>query len=163
MMRRVFAISAAAVCALFGAARADTLSAVTADDLAAMIEAAGLTAETAQASEGEAALVGRAGEIFFVVRALDCGEEGCAKLLFFANFPLNRPAGVADYRIINDYNDRNLFGRAYVIEARRQVGVDYVIELDGGVSREHVTRNIARWSDVVNAFVASFAGDDAGA
>ncbi|MEK7264696.1 MAG: YbjN domain-containing protein, partial [Pseudomonadota bacterium] len=58
--------------------------------------------------------------------------------------------------VINRFNDSQVFGRAYLIPGRNQVGVDYVIELDGGVTMDNITRNVSRWADVINAFIGHF-------
>ena len=76
--------------------------------------------------------------------------------MFFANFALGRDVTSSDYRIVNGFNDSQVFGRAYVIEATGEVGVDYVIELGGGVTEAHLAQNISRWADVINAFVSKF-------
>jgi len=80
----------------------------------------------------------------------------CENLVFFANFPLGRTVTADDFRIVNRFNDSQVFGRAYILESRQTVGVDYVIDLGGGVSEDHLAQNISRWADVIAAFVASF-------
>ena len=102
------------------------------------------------------------GEVLFFVRALDCAENACSTLMFFANFELGRNAVSTDYSIVNQYNERQVFGRAYVIDERGEVGVDYVIELGGGVSKENVAVNISTWGDVINAFREHFRSRAAG-
>ncbi|MBT8472422.1 MAG: YbjN domain-containing protein, partial [Marinicaulis sp.] len=101
---------------------------------------------------------GQAGEFGFFVRAMSCSGSpaACENLMFFANFELGRAATTNDLRVVNQFNDSQVFGRAYVLEQQNQVGVDYVIELGGGVSQEHLAQNISRWADVISAFVAKF-------
>jgi len=119
--------------------------------------ALGLDVEmTEDAASGAPVARGEVGDIIFWVRGLDCSADACATLVFFANFELGRPVADADYRIINSFNDRQVFGRAYLLEGDAMVGVDYVIELDGGVSRENVAGNVSRWTDVVAAFLDHF-------
>lgn len=81
--------------------------------------------------------------------------------MFFANFDLGRDVSSGDYRAVNKFNESQVFGRAYVIERQSQVGVDYVIELGGGVTEEHLAENIGRWADVISAFVEKFREDQA--
>lgn len=153
------AAGASATLLLAGAASAQMLSAVTADELQSALAAAGLSPTMAEdSSTGYPVAAGKIGEIVFWVRAIDCrgAPLACENLMFFANFDLGHEATAKDYVIINSYNDSKVFGRAYLIEAQSQVGVDYVIDLGGGVSMDHLTKNIARWTDVVAAFIEKF-------
>lgn len=162
-MRRILldlaAGAAAAIAASGGAAAAQMLSAVTADELEGILAEAGLSPTMAEDSKtGLPVASGRLGELIFWVRAMDCSGAplACENLMFFANFDLGRVPAPRDYSIINAYNESKVFGRAYLIEDQSQVGVDYVIELGGGVSSAHLSKNLARWADVVSAFIDSF-------
>ncbi len=146
-------------------AQAETKDALTGDDIQRVLETAGLSpAMTEDAATGSPVARGQAGAVTFWVRALGCGgaPQACDTLVFFANFNLGRSVADTDYRIVNHYNDSQVFGRAYIIEGKDQVGVDYVIELSGGVTENHLSENISRWSDVIAAFVESFASGDTG-
>ncbi|MEQ1931892.1 MAG: YbjN domain-containing protein, partial [Parvularculaceae bacterium] len=96
--------------------------------------------------------------INFVVRALNCSGSpaACENLLFLANFDLERPVTPDDYLIINKFNDSQLFGRAYVLANTSQVGVEYVLEMGGGVSSEHIAQNVGRWANIIGAFLGNF-------
>ncbi|MFQ5562006.1 MAG: YbjN domain-containing protein [Parvularculaceae bacterium] len=161
-IKNIFAGAAAAVMVsgtAIAQAAAQATTALTADEMELVLTEAGLNPTiTKDASTGAPVASGKLGQITFWVRALDCSGEpaACATLVFFANFDLGRQITHTDYRIINNFNDKQVFGRAYIIESQAQVGVDYVIELDGGVSRDHVTQNVARWADVVAAFLDNF-------
>lgn len=151
---------------MFGAAGAQMKSALTADEIEAVLSDAGLSPQmTTDAATGAPVANGKAGNVSFWVRALDCSgtPKSCQTLMFFANFDLGRSASADDYRIMNKFNDKQVFGRAYVLEGRQEVGVDYVIELTGGVSMDNLTSNIARWSDVITAFMDNFAAEQKGA
>ena len=140
-----------------GGALAQTKTGLTAAEIEAALSAAGLSPEmTEDAATGAPVASGTAGEFQFWVRALDCEAGACSTLMFFANFSLNRPVTPDDYRVLNRFNDSQVFGRAYVLEAKSEIGVDFVIELDGGVSMQTVSNNIARWADVIAAFVDTF-------
>lgn len=148
-----------------GSASAQITSAVTADELELALSEAGLNPSmVVDSSNGAPVANGKAGEITFWVRALDCAGAplACENLMFFANFNLGRQVTARDYMIINDFNESQVFGRAYIIEGANQVGVDYVIELGGGVARDHLTKNISRWSDVIGAFIEKFRAGQAG-
>ena len=157
-MRRLLA-GAIAAAFIFGAAQAQTLGAVTADQLEEALTAAGLDPSMMEdQATGAPVAQGKAGQFGFYVRALSCSgsPKSCETLVFFANFELGREAAPSDYRIVNGFNDSQVFGRAYVLEGTQEVGVDYVIELNGGVSEEHLSQNISRWADVIAAFVSKF-------
>jgi len=157
------AAGAAFAMALCGGAGAQTgsttLGGVTADQLESVLAEAGLNpAMMADSASGAPVAQGKAGQFGFYVRALSCSgaPKTCETLVFFANFELGREVTSADYRIVNGFNDSQVFGRAYVLEGTGEVGVDYVIELNGGVTEEHLSQNISRWADVISAFVSKF-------
>lgn len=116
----------------------------------------------ADAATGAPVASAQAGPIKFWVRSLDCGRGVCSTLVFFANWELGRAVTADDYKRINRYNDRQVFGRAYVIEAEQSIGVDYVVEMQGGVSMDNVTGNVSRWTDVITAFIENFRADGPG-
>lgn len=158
-MSRVFAAAALAAILSLSQAAAQTKSAVTAAELEQILSGAGLAVKVIEDASTRAPVAHvQAGGVQYWVRALDCSgaPKACSTLVFFANFELGRTAVANDYEVINRFNDSQVFGRAYLIPGRNQVGVDYVIELDGGVSMDNITRNIGRWADVINAFIGHF-------
>ncbi|MDZ7629683.1 MAG: YbjN domain-containing protein [Parvularculaceae bacterium] len=154
-----------AVTLMAAPAAAQSKSALTGAELGAVLSAAGLQAEVTEDAQTRAPVAAaQAGAITFWVRALDCAgtPKACSTLMFFANFDLGREAAPADYQKVNAFNDRQVFGRAYLLPKRNEIGVDYVMELDGGVSADHISKNIARWTDVIDAFIGHFSSDEAG-
>ncbi len=101
--------------------------------------------------------VAKAGDVEFVVRALDCaGEEEavtCERLLLLANFSLGRQISALDYKIINSFNESKADGRAYVLEKSGEIGIDYMIDLTGGVSADHISSRLDRWQGVIESFI----------
>ena len=165
-MKKLVQLAAAALLLGSAPAYAQTIDSVTAETLESVLESAGLgPTMTEDASSGAPVANASVGEVQFWVRALNCSGSptACENLVFFANFDLGRSVTATDYRVINHFNDSQIFGRAYIIEKKNQVGVDYVIELGGGVSEEHLANNISRWADVVAAFVEKFSSGDTGA
>ena len=139
-------------------AGAETRAALTAQEIETILSTAGLSPTMSEdAASGAPVARGELGSITFWVRGMDCSGSptACSTLVFFANFELGRPLEDADFKKVNRYNDSQVFGRAYIIESRGQLGIDYVIELDGGVSEDNISRNISRWADVVAAFLSS--------
>lgn len=143
---------------LTGAAAQDTLSvqdSVSANELQAMLAEAGLspTMLTDKAT-GAPVATGQTEGMIFVVRALDCSGRPtrCGQLLMFANFDLGRDASDDDFRVVNDFNETNMNGRAYVIEGKSQIGVDFIIDMTGGVTDDHIGARMGRWPNVIRDF-----------
>lgn len=158
-MKTMIAAAAFGWLAAMGAANAQTVGAVTAEELEQALTAANLNPSMmADSATGAPVASGQAGPFSFYVRALSCSgaPAACETLVFFANFKLGRTVTAQDYRIVNGFNESQVFGRAYVIEGTGEVGVDYVIELDGGVTPDHLSQNIGRWADVITTFVSKF-------
>lgn len=93
----------------------------------------------------------------------DCIEgiqPRCATLLFFANFDLGRRISSNDPEVLNKYNDTKVIGRAYFLkkpeEDQDQIGIDFRISLEGGVTREHLRLEAGKWEGAINDFVANF-------
>lgn len=160
-MGRIWVAAAMAAVLSASPASAQMKSAVTAAELEAILKSAGLAVEVIEDASTRAPVAHvTAGGVQYWIRALDCSGSpmACSTLLFFANFDLGRAAAAGDYEVVNRFNDSQLFGRAYLIPGRNQVGVDYVVELDGGVSMDNIARNVSRWADVINAFIGHFSG-----
>lgn len=158
-MRMIWSAAIAAMALSLAPAAAQTKSAVTAAELEAILSEAGFpVAVIEDAQTGAPVAHAQAGNVQFWIRALDCAgaPKACSTLVFFANFDLGRAATAKDYEVVNRFNDSQVFGRAYLLPGRNLVGVDYVIELDGGVSMDHISKNIGRWADVISAFIGHF-------
>lgn len=155
---RFFWFALIAVSSISLNANAQLVEKMDADALESAMTAAGLSPEIKLSADGSPVATGQAGDFSFYVRGLSCegSPAACEDIMFFANFDLGRAATEKDYRIVSSYNDSQVFGRAYVLKSGTQVGVDYVIELGGGVSETHVAENIGRWADVIIAFVEKF-------
>lgn len=166
----LFIISAFAASSILLAtsAAAQSIDSVNADELQSILENAGLNPELSiDSSSGAPVAVAELGDYKFFVRAMNCSgtPKSCSELMFFANFPLGRALSVQDLVAVNNYNESQVFGRAYVLRSSGQngeVGVDYVIELAGGVSKDHIEENVARWADVVAAFIQTMTGSQTG-
>ncbi len=114
---------------------------------------------------GAPVAMGTTGDLKFIVRAMDCGGEpvACRRLLFFANFDLNRPVNAGDFRVVNNFNEAHFDGRAYLIEGKNQIGVDYHIDLTGGVTSDHVASRLSRWRSVIDSFLKQVSNNRTGA
>jgi hypothetical protein len=131
--------------------------AVSAEELKRMMTASGLAPTMMNdRATGAPVATGQADGLVFVVRALDCSgrPSRCSQLLLFANFELGRDVTDDDYRIVNRFNEQNVNGRAYVLEGKRQIGIDYVIDMTGGVTNTHIGNRMGRWPAVIADFKA---------
>jgi len=87
----------------------------------------------------------------------------CSTLLFFANFDLGRRISANDPEVLNNYNDRYVMGRAYYLkkpdEDVDQIGVDFRISVEGGVTGRYLALEAVKWEEVISDFVANFTAD----
>ena len=133
----------------------DVTSSVTASELEELLREAGLAPTMLRdQATGAPVATGQTEGMIFVVRALDCSgsPKRCGQLLMFANFDLDRDASDSDYRIVNDFNESNVNGRAYVLEDKSQIGIDFIIDMTGGVTGEHIGSRLGRWPEVIEDF-----------
>ncbi|NOX74074.1 MAG: YbjN domain-containing protein [Alphaproteobacteria bacterium] len=101
-----------------------------------------------------------AGGFNFTVIGKECAASSCEVMLFVANFDLDRDVVFKDYEIVNSYNDTQLSGRAYVLVDDRQVGIDQVIDLRGGVSQEFILLKAGRFPDLVQTFTEHYQNEN---
>lgn len=166
-MKRLFA-GVVALGLVLGTAAAQQrviTDAVTAEQLKRMMTEMGLapTLMTDRAT-GAPVATGQADGLVFVVRGLDCAgrPSRCSQLLMFGNFELGRAVTDDDYRIVNRFNEQNVNGRAYVLENKRQIGIDYIIDMTGGVTDTHIGNRMGRWPSVISDFRAEMARTQTG-
>ncbi len=129
--------------------------AVSASEIEQLLREAGLEPTMLTDKQtGAPIATGQANGMIFVVRALDCAgvPMRCGQLLMFANFDLDRAISDQDFRIVNDFNESNVNGRAYVLEDRSQIGVDFIIDMTGGVTPRHIGSRLGRWPGVIRDF-----------
>lgn len=129
--------------------------AMTGAELEAMLRGAGLSPTMlTDRDTGNPVATGQTAGMVFVVRAMECSGRParCEKLVMFANFDLGREVDDQDYRIVNGFNEQNLYGRAYVLQDKSQIGVDYIIDMTGGVTGAHIGARLGKWPDVIEGF-----------
>ncbi len=138
----------------------EIISSTTAGEMAVLLKSFGWEAELVDDGEG----VPNAVQISFNdykswLRLKNClgnVPERCGTLIFFANFNLGRKVSNQDSVILNSYNDKNVIGRAYYLENDNQIGIDFRISLNGGVTREHLTLEAEKWDEVIDTFVGTY-------
>jgi len=143
----------------------EIISSTTAGEMVVLLKSFGWEAELVDDGEG----VPDAVQINFndykswlrLKNCLENAPERCRTLIFFANFNLGRKVSAQDMAILNTYNDENVVGRAYYLEKQDQdnadqIGIDFRISLNGGVTREHLTLEAEKWDEVIDTFVAGY-------
>ncbi len=132
---------------------------LTAAQIGAALEEAGFEVTMSEDRDsGHPVARGNIGNLVFIVRAMDCEGSplACRQLLLFANFDLGREITDRDFRIVNGFNDSAMDGRAYVLERTNQIGIDFIIDLSGGVSNNHIAHRLSRWEGVIANFIDQF-------
>jgi putative sensory transduction regulator len=132
---------------------------MTAEQIGAALEEAGFDVTMSEDRDsGHPVARGNIGNLVFIVRAMDCEGSplACRQLLLFANFDLGRDITDQDFRIVNGFNDSAMDGRAYVLERTNQIGIDFIIDLSGGVSNNHIAHRLSRWEGVIATFIDQF-------
>lgn len=167
-MRFWAGLAAGALLAATPTAASEVKSALTADEISEALTAAGLSASPlSDLKTGAPVFKADAGDGEFWVRTLDCSGTktvSCSTLVFFRNFTLSTGSATPRHIfLINQYNEQNLSGRAYLLPGAApgggdQVGIDYVVDLKGGVSTDHLAGRIAQWSQIVRAFIGQMTG-----
>ncbi|GGD15669.1 hypothetical protein GCM10011342_25530 [Aquisalinus flavus] len=161
MLGNLRTIGLAMAASLFAIWAAPSIAADIAEDMSAqeidsLLSGAGFnTTLMSDKAEGTPVAVARLGQVNFIVRALSCegSPARCSQLLFFANFDLGRTITNDDYRVVNDFNDSSFDGRAYVLEDSGEIGVDFIIDLTGGVTPAHIESRLGRWQGIVSDFL----------
>ena len=159
-----FAYGLFVIAATAGSAAAQTIGALSAAEIERALSDAGYSPEIIKDQKSGntffagTASVSQGTQIKFFVRTSDCAGEpaACETLIFYANFDLDRDVTPDDFRTVNRFNDVQVFGRAYVLEADKRVGIDYTIDLGGGVTREHLAKGLTRWPDIIQRFIDTF-------
>lgn len=144
-----------------GSAAAQNLSKLTAVQVERALSDAGFSPKIIKKNtKGKLVLGGtitqsKGSKIKFWVRTRGCKGKptACENFIFFANFNLGRDVKSSDFHTMNSFNDTQVYGRAYVLKKSKQIGVDLMLDLSGGVSRKHLSQRIQRWPKVVKKFM----------
>ncbi len=127
---------------------------ITGPDLIAILQQQGFAASLEQDSYGDPMIMAQAGGLHFSIITYGCNmeaEPACARLQMVAHFQLPDGASEYDIALMNAYNQRYLFGRAY-IDPEGDATVDYTINLNQGVTADNVVDNLNIWVHVLHNF-----------
>jgi len=158
----IAAIAAILFFAVPALAEDEVLHAITGQQLVDILEGQGFAADLTHDGYGDPLVVAQAGGIDFTIITYGCdgaSVPACARLQMAAQFALPEGASEGDIAMMNAYNQRFLFGRAY-IDQEGAATVDYVINLNRGISEDNLMENLMIWLHVLNEFVNGLGGRD---
>ncbi len=140
-----------------------TLSYKTVADLLGGTE---ITSELVTSDDGVSYLVGTYRNTSFIMRLIGCEtkkSEKCTTLAIFANFLEGEGQKITaeDKAKINQYNENEVFGRAYFSEDETSLGIDTVISIEGGATDAYVKAQLGNWKRALGRFLSQLADEDA--
>ncbi len=123
---------------------------VTAQEVAASLQAKGYKAEIGKDQGGDPKIHSGAQGVSFDIYFYGCNKgPRCSSLQFTVGFHVDGGMKLAD---INSWNRNNRFGRAYLDDVNDPY-VEMDLDAEHGFSTEAVENNIDTWDAVVGAFV----------
>lgn len=163
VIRRGTAKIAGAALALFcvtGPAAAETvMKDISADELVQIMRAQGFAAQAETASDGSPMIVARMGQVKFGVTTYGCkglaNAQRCTQLQFVTVFDLQDAPSTQAIMAMNAYNNKRLFGRAYVDPSGDAI-LDMTVNLARGVTRDNLVDNMTVWVGVLSNFMTDF-------
>lgn len=149
-MIRVLACAAAAAAVMGGEAWAGPLPSggVTAQEVAAALQAKGLQAQIGKDSQGDPMITSALDGSPFRVLFYTCKAGRCAAISFATAFP--NASGVT-LQTINDWSRKNRFGRAY-LDDDQDPFVEYDVDMERGATTEAIGNAIDVWAWVIPNF-----------
>ena len=161
---------AIAVCFAFGGASAQTeeagapaeasqvISQLSYQKVLSLLADTGITAELITSDDHVSYLVGTYRNTSFIMRLIECQSEkaeACTTLAIFANFVEDEGKTItdADKSKINQYNENEVFGRAYYSADGTALGVDMVISIEGGTTEAFVKAQLINWTEALGTFL----------
>lgn len=159
-LMRMIAGAALALACLAGPAAADTvMKDISAAELVKMMRAQGFAARADTAGDGTPMVIARMGQVKFGVTTYGCkGPKNamrCSRLQFVTVFDLQGAPSMQAVMAMNAYNNKRLFGRAYV-DPEGDAILDMTVNLTRGVTRDNLIDNMTIWVGVLSDFMSDF-------
>jgi hypothetical protein len=126
---------------------------ITRVELIAVLSSHGLTVSDATTKESDPWLSAKTPKgTEFYINMYDCSGDGaagrrCANLQFLAQWELTKNAGIDS---ANTYNQRFVFGRAYLNKDGKMFMFDYSVNLKDGVTVGNLKRQVDNWLRVLD-------------
>jgi hypothetical protein len=125
-------------------------------EIVALLDAHGYQATLTTDGDGDPMIMGRADGLNFRVQTYDCNEQAprrCRSLQFVASFALQHKATTDDFEAMNEYNQKKVYGRAFIDE-NGDAAIDMVVNLAGGVMAANLMDQVGTWKTyVLDVFV----------
>ena len=134
---------------------AETFNSITGTTLVDMLRDQGFSASLTLDSHGEPLILAEAGGVHFQILTYGCNGDrnpSCSRLQMISQMHLPNGATEADIAMMNAYNQRFLFGRAY-LDVYGTATVDYSINLNQGISEDNLIDDLNIWTHVLYQFV----------
>ena len=148
MIRNII-IAFAATFSFAGTAQAQMVTAKNPQSVVSALQNAGYKAELTKDGTGDPLIRSSSGGSSFAVFFFGCTKNiDCATIQFFAGYTDKKPT----ISLMNDWNSKKRFGRAYVTDtgaARIEMDVDLD---DGGLSAKLFEDNVEFWVVTMSAF-----------
>ena len=148
MIRNII-IAFAATFSFAGKAQAQMVTAKNPQSVVSALQNAGYKAELTKDGTGDPLIRSSSGGSSFAVFFFGCTKNiDCATIQFFAGYTDKKPT----ISLMNDWNSKKRFGRAYVTDtgaARIEMDVDLD---DGGLSAKLFEDNVEFWVVTMSAF-----------
>ncbi len=149
----ILGLIASIACA--GAAKAQMVSGQNPQSVVSALQNAGYKAELAKDATGDPMIRSSSGGTNFAIFFFGCTKNvQCATIHFFAGYTDKKPT----LSLMNDWNSKKRFGRAYIADsgaARIEMDVDLD---DGGMSAKLFEDNIEFWVVTMSAFEKHIGG-----
>ena len=153
-------LSALVLIAAVGAAPAKSATAkdvidqgITRTELIALLSSFGMSVKDSTTKESDPWLSAASPKgTEFYVNMYDCVGTGansrrCNNLQFLAQWELDKDAGVDS---ANVYNQKFVFGRAYLNQDGKMLMFDYSVNIKGGVTKTNLLRHVDNWLRVLD-------------
>jgi hypothetical protein len=132
---------------------------ISAEELVKIMRAQGFAAQADRAGDGTPMVIARLGQVKFGVTTYGCkGQQDamrCSRLQFVTVFDLHGAPSMQAVMAMNAYNNKRLFGRAY-IDPQGDAVLDMTVNLTRGVTRDNLVDNMTVWVSVLSNFMSDF-------
>jgi len=126
---------------------------ITRKELTSLLKAFGMSVKDSTEKESDPWLMATTPKgVEFYVNMYDCIGTGadsrrCNDLQFLAQWEVGKNAGADSANI---YNQKFVFGRAYLNQDGKMLMFDYSVKLKGGVTKRNLMRHVDNWLRVLD-------------
>ena len=128
---------------------------VTGTQLVEILQKQGFAASLTIDPHGDPLILAELRGVHFQILTYGCDgniNPACQQLQMVAIFNLDGGPSETDIAMMNAYNQRFLFGRAY-IDPQGAAAVDYTVNIEQGITEDNLVHNMMIWHNVLTQFV----------